>query len=77
MLQAGTDPRAKQLCDLRLCANMENKCLLTGKDPAERNTTSCQDSEKVLLSHGWHCQLVQFYYESHHILLFPESHELR
>lgn len=75
MLQAGTDPRAKQLCDLRLCANTEDQCLLTGKGPVERNTTSCQDSE-VLLSHGWHCQLVQSYYKSHHILLFPDSHEL-
>lgn len=66
--QAGTDPRAQQLWDLQLCANRENKCLLTGKDPVERNTTSCQDSKKVLLFPGWHCQLVQFYYESDHIL---------
>lgn len=77
--QAGTDPKVQQLWDLQLCANRENKCLLTGKGPVERNTTSCQDSKKVLLFPGWHCQLVQFYYESHHILffLFCESHGLR
>lgn len=27
LLQAGTDPHAEQLCELWLCANMENKCL--------------------------------------------------
>lgn len=66
--QAGTDPKVQQLGDLLLCANRENKCLLTGKGPVERNTTCCQDSKKVLLFPGWHCQLVQFYYESHHIV---------
>lgn len=39
-------------CVISSSANMENKCLWTGKDPVERNTPSCQDSEVLLLMGG-------------------------